>query len=212
MDNKKIPTGVGIAVIVIIAITVSVLVWKYEKSNEQIVSQTPDIIPQQNQETQESENNEESEMNMVEPKENKSLSVSKSAQNWRKICKNSKGGYNVKYPDEWTVKIAGFNGARIDLSDCNFSGELKGNPLLLYFAPPEKFSEASGISVFVEEKEPRTFNKIFKETKVAGEKATWVNEKYLEVYYNGKLYQISAEEDVTQSVLNDFLSTFEFLD
>ncbi|TSD00211.1 MAG: hypothetical protein Athens071425_636, partial [Parcubacteria group bacterium Athens0714_25] len=94
MDNKKIPTGVGIAVIVIIAITVSVLIWKYEKSNEQIISKTPDIIPQQNQnrEIQEARNNQEN-----------NLPISGPIENW-KIYQNNKHNFKFKHPSQYSVE------------------------------------------------------------------------------------------------------------
>lgn len=89
MDKKKIPTRVGMTVIVIVAITVSVLVWKYEKDNGQIISQMPNIFPQQNQneETQGAGNN--------QPIEN--IKTTKS-------YKNGSYGYEIEIPDNFDIK------------------------------------------------------------------------------------------------------------
>ncbi|HLN19082.1 MAG TPA: hypothetical protein VK255_02845 [Patescibacteria group bacterium] len=48
MNQKKIPTGIGVALIVIIVVTIGVLVWKYEKNQKESVQETHlNVLPKE---------------------------------------------------------------------------------------------------------------------------------------------------------------------
>lgn len=49
MNQKKIPTSIGVAVIIIIAITIGMFTWKWEKVEDQIAPKTQDAITTENQ-------------------------------------------------------------------------------------------------------------------------------------------------------------------
>lgn len=86
MNQKKIPTILGIIIIVIIAVTIGMFTWKIEESNEQIVSQMPNVISQKNQETQESGDNQKLE--------------STESTSWLTF-KNDKYNFEIQYPSNF---------------------------------------------------------------------------------------------------------------
>ncbi|NCA94089.1 MAG: hypothetical protein EOM84_02805 [Sphingobacteriia bacterium] len=103
--NKKISTTTGTIIIVIIAIMIGAVVSKYEKSNEEVVSQMPNIAPQQNQKTQEAGNNQES-------------GATDSIKAW-KTYQNKDIGLLFDYPANWgDVVIENGNKDNIGIPPC----------------------------------------------------------------------------------------------
>lgn len=209
MDNKKIPTSIGAIILVIIAITAGMFVWTYEKGQDWGVVMT---------QTQSLNNTD-----VVKPTEKNQepsllpLVVAKPATEWTKTCKNIPGNYEVKYPDEWTVKIGdAIYGIHV-LEDCDLTERLKDyKNNTIYFSPLDSVQAGallSGIVIsFAPNATRHSFVDVTQEMNVGGEKMTWVHKDGTRLLYHGTTeYNIVINDDVNEDLVREFFSTFKFL-
>lgn len=205
MDNKHISTKLGAAVLSIIAITVGVFVWLYEKGQDETLTKTA------LRDTSDYG---------FEDKEIKGiptqLVISKPAEQWTKVCKNPNGGYQVKYPDEWTVKIGDtIQGVQI-VENCDTPKLLKNKINTIMFSSLDAKTAAektSGITITAFPDSIRhSFVDTTQELIVDGEKMTWIDRNATRLLYHGTTeYNITINDDVSEDLVRDFFSTFKFL-
>jgi hypothetical protein len=214
--NQKISTSVGTAIIIIIAITVGMFVWKYEEiqSKLEIQSQTSVQSNEQQQLGQQIGKNE--------------VVISEPIGKWRQ-CRNTKVGYEVKYPGEWETRTKNIGGI-VKVDSCN-TGQL-----IFTKSTSDYQAGSSSISITYEdmregtglifegskslsdyfEKMPEMVKKlpIVKETLIDNERAVYLgnfpNPRVL-TYHKDRIFDITGV-DISEKTFTDFLSTFKFLE
>jgi hypothetical protein len=229
MNNTKIPTTIGATLLVIIAITVGVFVWTYEKGQDWgAVTIQPQPLKNTSPETVE-QNKQSSRMPLV---------VAKPASEWKNVCKNVSGRYQVKYPDEWVMIVGDdMRGFQI-VNDCNnVKKELLAGGRInqVMFAPSiEAISGGKSSGIWIEaipkeqgelentwitlspEKPYQGFTnpngEELNESIISGEKVVWMNKRRDGIFQHGDIqYHVSIHDDVPEDLENDFLSTFKLL-
>lgn len=166
------------------------------------------------------------------------LVVTEPAANWKKMCKNISGGYQVKYPDEWIMIVGDdIRGFQV-VNDCNnVKKELLAGGRInqVMFAPSiEAISggKSSGIWIEAIPKEQGELENTWitlspekpylgfanpdreelNESIVSGEKVVWMNKRRDGIFQHENIqYHVSIHDDVTEDLAAKFLSTFKFL-
>lgn len=206
--HNKISTGAGTTILIITALTAVMFVWTYEKGQDWgVVTIQPQII---------------------QKKSNVGVVATEPAEQWT-TCKNVKTGYQVSYPNSWSVYTR--DGNSITLSDCNsttyslvfFPGieySIGLNPTKTYMEVSyELMNRDSGggfyqASTSLDEYLSRVgHNPILKEISINGEKAVVFDDfpnPIIVTYHDNKIITLLGN-NVSEKIFNNFLSTFMFL-
>jgi hypothetical protein len=229
IDNKKIPTWLGVVIIIIFAITVGVMVWRYEKNHE-ITKINNNVIT--SKETIVDNKKEESQTKQLENEVSTPIDTS----DW-KICKSNQYNYQISYPQDWIITqapvqkittncenvfsfgiIAEKNLYTQTRATINFNIEIDNQTRIN--APTSTDKGMKSLDDFIKLR-PKLYetNTFVKEITIRGERALWVKnteESYtrsagtaLYIFHQGSLYRIGSNAD--DNTFNAFISTFKFI-
>lgn len=153
------------------------------------------------------------------------LMISESVDKW-KNCRNTKVGYEVKYPNDWNTYARGPMGNLPE--ECNttrpqfvispedqYNAE-KANFVIDYRDTTAGLGQAYSGSRSLEEylqKLPYGSGEIFKETLIEGRHAVWIKDNdYTSVLtFNNDTVFIIMQKNIAPESFDHFLSTFKFL-
>ncbi|OGE78301.1 MAG: hypothetical protein A2751_04080 [Candidatus Doudnabacteria bacterium RIFCSPHIGHO2_01_FULL_46_14] len=135
------------------------------------------------------------------------------------ICKNEAYGFEVKYPPNWKVWRVGAPEASV--SSCEVGLRTAGfSPNLLELS----LETIQQINVDVDSETVKTiedyrakhpeffyFNEITRESTIDGQKLYWFGERLAITFYDGKMFRFSMIQNIDESTLNLFFSTFKFI-
>ncbi len=144
------------------------------------------------------------------------LIVNKPAEQWTKVCKNTNARYQVRYPDEWTMKIGDtIQGIQI-IKNCDTPKLFKNKNDTIIFSPLDAKMAAEKISGITITAFPNSIRHSFvdptQELIVDGEKMTWVYRDGERLLHHGTTeYSITIGDDVSEDLVSEFFSTFRFL-
>jgi hypothetical protein len=155
----------------------------------------------------------------IMPAEDQSSSATSSSYDnnsgWN-MCRNTKFGYEVQYPQNWKVWRPGAPEARPATCDENLPILAFSPDMYDYGSSHKQFTidtlvqAASLQDFFNKNPEILRHSRILKETTLDKEKLIWLERGWLLSFHDGHIFSFRIE-NVSDSTLNKFLQTFRFI-
>jgi hypothetical protein len=218
IDNKKIPTWLGVVIIVIFAVTSLVFVMVWENTwREKDVENNVALVSENKQQENEKEN--------IPNEDDKKLI---DTSDW-KVCKNEKANYEFKYPGEWLV----IDRYLTVLNKCYNSSDPRGSWFSIGENRYSVSNKSFGINTSTQKDLKGTIyegsdsldsyyskNTAFlnlrtkiKSTEINGERVDWFKEKDDKIsvwlFHNNTLYEIRTNIN-NQQLIESIMKTFSF--